>query len=159
MNKLHVRIVNLEPLRVASIHGFGKEPEAQAWQKLTAWAGSRGYLDDQEAHPIFGFNNPNPSPGSPNYGYEFWIVVGPEVEADSEVAMKEFPGGLYAVTFCEVKNAPYDTIPATWKKLVAWREESRYKAAGHQWLEKHLSPEGSLSDDNFNLDLYLPIAE
>ncbi|HEX6384575.1 MAG TPA: GyrI-like domain-containing protein [Anaerolineae bacterium] len=157
MNEEKVRIVKLEPMRVASVLGFGQTPENEAWQKLTAWAEPKGFLDDPEQHRIFGFNNPSPSRGSPNYGYEFWIPVGPEVEAEGEVEVKEFPGGLYAVARCEVHGDPYESIPAAWKELVMWREESRYRSASHQWLEEHIQT-GAMPDE-FTLDLYLPIAE
>ena len=70
MSQLDVRVEKLPPMRVASLWGFGPQPEDIAWQKLRAWAGPRGLLDKPEEHPIFGFNNPNPSAGSPNYGYE-----------------------------------------------------------------------------------------
>jgi DNA gyrase inhibitor GyrI len=156
MSELEVRIVRLEPMRVASAHAYSESPEQDAMAKLVAWAKPKGLLEDLEKHRVFGFNNPDPSPGSPNYGYEFWIVVGPDVEPEGEIKIKEFSGGLYAVTRCEVK-APWEDIPATWKRLVAWRENSKYRGASHQWLEKHL---GLLeSSEEFVLDLYLPIAE
>lgn len=158
MNELDVRIVTLEPLRVASVLGYGKVPEELAWKKLADWAKAQGIYENLKQHRIFGFNNPSPSPGSPNYGYEFWITVDPEVEAEGEVEIKEFPGGLYAVTRCRVEKKPYESIPATWERLVRWREDSRYKSASHQWLEETLwvdeYPEG-----DWDLDLYLPIAE
>jgi DNA gyrase inhibitor GyrI len=157
MSEFPVRIVKLEPLRVASVHGFGPSPEEEAWQKLVAWAKPKGYLDDKEHHRIFGFNNPDPSPGSPNYGYEFWMVVGAEVQPEAGVEIKDFPGGLYAAAHCAVQGEPWRTIPAAWKKLVLWRENSQYQCASHQWLEEHLEEEG-MSEVGFNLDLYLPIA-
>ena len=70
MSQLDVRIVKLEPMTVASAYGFGKEPEGIASRKLVAWAKPKGLFDDPAQHPTFGFNNPDPSPGSPNYGYE-----------------------------------------------------------------------------------------
>jgi hypothetical protein len=73
MNNLNAQIVKLEPMRMASAYGFGENPEEQAWQKLAGWAKPRGFLDDKTAHPVFGFNNPNPKPENPKYGYEFWI--------------------------------------------------------------------------------------
>ena len=158
MSKLDVRIVKLEPMRVASFHGFGQSPEEAAWNKLIAWAKPKGLRGDLKRKRIFGFNNPNPSPGSPNYGYEFWIVVGPDVQPEGEMEIKDFPGGLYAVTRCLVQDKPYETIPATWKKLVEWHESSRYKHAARQYLEEHLDVENG-SEGDFDLDLYLPIAE
>ena len=55
-------------------------------------------------------------------------------------------------------------IGATWKELVTWREDSKYKCAAHQWLEKSvLIPQWSVPIDlpgiEFVMDLYLPIAE
>ena len=101
MGNLNVRIERLEPLHVASVHAFGPSPEGEAWAKLVAWAEPRKLLADPDAHRIFGFNNPNPSAGSPNYGYEFWIEVDEDVQADPVVTVKTFGGGLYAVTRCK----------------------------------------------------------
>jgi DNA gyrase inhibitor GyrI len=141
-------------MRVASVHGFGESPESQAWDKLIAWAGPKGLLDDVEKHRIFGFDNPNPSPGSPNYGYEFWIVVDPDVEPDGDVRIVGFRGGLYAVARCEGLG----NIGRVWQDLVGWREDSKYRGGSHQWLEEHIGPvEASQDPDALVLDLYLPI--
>jgi AraC family transcriptional regulator len=164
MNDLDVRVVELEPMRVASLWAFGESPEDQVWEKLEAWAGPKGLLDHPEEHPIFGFNNPNPSAGSPNYGYELWVVVGPDVEPEGDVRILDFGGGLYAVARCEVAREDPENIGRTWKRLAAWREDSRYACATHQWLEKSVLipqwPGASIPPGvDFVLDLYLPIAE
>jgi AraC family transcriptional regulator len=157
MSDPDVRIVELTPMRVVSFLGFGESPEQLAWDKLIAWATPRGLLDDRNKHRLFGFNNPNPSAGSPNYGYEVWIVVDPKREAEADEKILDFEGGLYAVTECVVPKGDFDVIGATWKKLVAWREDSKYQCGAHQWLEESLpeSPPGT----EFVLELYLPIAE
>lgn len=156
MDELNVEIIELEPLRAARFHGFGEQPEDLAWQQLEAWAQPRGLLDFSEAHRVFGFNNPNPAPGSPNYGYEFWLTLSAEDDAgDAEVV--DFDGGLYAVTRCVVRGDPGEVIPATWQRLVAWCESSPYQSASHQWLERHVASEEP--GEAFDLDLYLPIAE
>ncbi len=157
MSELDVRIVKLEPMRLISAWGFGPSPEEEAWNKLRAWADPKGLMDDLEKHRIFGFNNPDPSPGSPNYGYEVWIEVGPEVKPESDLRVVGFCGGLYAVTLCEVPEGHFDVIGQLWKKLVAWREDSKYHYSPHQWLERTVS-HGS-PGIAFALDLYLPIAE
>ena len=64
MSELDVRIVKLEPMRVASAHALGESPEHDAIEKLIAWAKPKGLLEDPEKHRVFGFNNPDPSPGS-----------------------------------------------------------------------------------------------
>ncbi len=155
MDQPDFRIVQLEPLRVASAHGFGEGPETLAWDKLTAWARERGLWQDGTSRRFFGFNNPDPSPGSPNYGYETWMTVGSEVESEGDINVKEFPGGLYAVTRCEV-SAPWEDIPGAWKRLVAWVETSPHQHGRHQWLEEHFFKDETLGEA-FTLDLYLPI--
>jgi DNA gyrase inhibitor GyrI len=155
METLNVRIVQLEPMRVASAHGFGAGPEGIAWDKLSRWARQRGLWHDDPRRRYFGFNNPSPSAGSPNYGYESWMTVGPEVESEGEITVKQVPDGLYAVTRIEVKE-PGDDIPNQWKQLVAWVETSQYHHARHQWLEETFFAEDP-DPLNFTLDLYLPI--
>jgi DNA gyrase inhibitor GyrI len=155
MNTLNVKIVQLEPLRVASAHGFGQGPEGIAWDKMQAWAKQRGLWQDGTPRRCFGFNNPSPAEGSPNYGYEVWMTVGPEVESEGEITVKEVPGGLYAVAHCEVKS-PWEDIPRTWKELMAWVETSSYRPARHQWLEEtYFGAEPNYHE--FALDLYLPV--
>ena len=157
MSELEVRIVKLEPMRVASFLGFGASPEEMAFSKLLPWAKEKGLLDDPVKHRLFGFNNPNPSKGSPNYGYEVWIEVGPDIEVEDDMEIKDFSGGLYAVTQCVVPKGFFDVIGDTWKRLVTWRDDSKYKCRNHQWVEESLPLE--LPDTEFVLDLYLPIAE
>ncbi len=158
MDDLNVSVIRLEPMRVASVLGFGTEPETEAWSKLIKWAQPLGYMDHLDRHPIFGFNHPEPAPGSPNYGYELWLRVEAEFESDGEVEMQEFPGGLYAVARCEVNGNPYQAIPAAWQSLVQWREQSRFKSAHHQWLEAFVET-SRMAEGFFTLDLYLPLAE
>lgn len=153
MDELEVRIEELPARRVASVHGFGAQPEAMAWEKLVAWAGPRGLLADRERHAIYGFNNPNPSAGSPHYGYEFWIDVEPATPlgADGEATIKDVEGGRFAVT----RSVGVDNIGPLWGRLVTWGENSRYHHGPQQCLERHIS--GTEGPD-LTLDLMLPIA-
>ena len=154
MSDLEVRIVQLEPMRVASALGFGTSPEPEAWSKILAFAAAKG-IDTEEAR-FFGFNNPNPSPGSPNYGYEQWITVGPEVEAEGEITIKEIPARRYAVAHCEGLS----TIGEVWRQLVLWFEDSAYRKPSHwcECLEELLTPPGTPYEE-YVFDLYLPIAD
>ena len=86
------------------------------------------------------------------------MTVDESVQADGEARIIDFPGGLYAVTRCPVKD-PGDDIGSTWKKLVAWMEHSPYKHASHQWLEEHIDPQNAVHGEKFTLDLFLPITE
>jgi len=97
-----------------------------------SWARPRGLLNEPDKHRLFGFNNPNPSPGSPNYGYEVWIMVNPETEPEEVEKILDFNGGLYAVTQCVVQKGNFDGIGDTWKKPVAWHEDSKYQCSPQQ---------------------------
>jgi DNA gyrase inhibitor GyrI len=160
MSNLDVRIVRLEPSRVVAAYAFGSSPEMHAWESLMSWARSKGLLNASTLPRFFGFNNPVPDPGSPNYGYEQWMTVAPDVTAamiaNSEVQAKEFSGGLYAVTRCRLSE-----IRETWKRLTEWNEEGPYRLAHHQWLEECLTPPVPVIGTERDLvyDLYLPIAK
>jgi len=168
MNDLTIRIVKLEPLRVATALGFGPSPEPLAWEKIIGFLKTQDWLGDLESHRFFGFNNPNPSPGSPNYGYEQWVTVGPEVEAGDDIKIIDFPGGTYAVARCE----GLADIGKIWKQLVTWHEDSPYEKPPnfYKCLEEVLNPgvfitpEGDFIETEaaYNgviFDLYLPVAE
>jgi effector-binding domain-containing protein len=153
MAEIDVRIANLEPMRVASAFGFGEQPETLAWTKILAWASAQGY-EDLGKQRFFGFNNPSPSPGSPNYGYEQWMTGGAEVVGNDDIEIKEFPGGLYAVT----RSEGLQNISENWMKLAVWREDSNYKTAHHQWLEECFTPRAEKLED-YVFDLFAPIVE
>lgn len=155
MNEIEVRIVRLAPQRVAAAYGFGPGPEEIAWKHMADFVEEKRLDKDNRQHRYFGFNNPSPSPGSPNYGYEQWITIGPEVETSGDIKIKNFEGGLYAVT-----RTWLGEITRTWEKLFAWRETSPYRAGSHQWLEEALDVPLDLNiTEEMVLDLYIPIAE
>lgn len=156
MNANDVRIVRLEPQRVAASYGFGNGPEGIAWENMNAFVQGKGLAEDGKAHRYFGFNNPSPAPGSPNYGYEQWITIDTGIEPSGEIKIKDFEGGLYAVTHCTLSR-----ITEAWHELAIWREKSPYRPANHQWLEECLTPpvQGQEIGMDAEFDLYLPVAE
>ena len=154
MSEIEVRIVTLEPMRVLSSYGFGKEPEGIAWEKLMAFIEEKNLFEEDKFPTTYGFNNPNPSKGSPNYGYEIWLPVDDSIQPEGDLRIVDFKGGLYAVT--RFKNL-YN-IGAVWGELVKWREGSKYKHGHHQWLE-HLLEGANGPPEELVFDLYLPIAE
>ena len=152
MSALDVRIVTLEPMRVASAYGFGTNPEEQAWTKILAFAESKG-LGLGEVR-CFGFNNPNPSPASPNYGYEEWMTVPPDVAPEGDIRIIEFSGGQYAVT----RFQGLSRIGQVWQDLVLWLEDGPYQRGHHQWLEELLTSP-SVPLEEYVFDLFLPIRD
>jgi len=161
--ELQVEIVQLDPMTVASVQAISKSPEDDAWKKMVAFAEPRGLLKDLKKNPIFGFNNPNPSAGNEEYGYEFWIRIDPKTELEEGVVKKKFDGGLYAVTRCNLTKEATSAylhehgMLESWAKLGEWFKSSGYKKAEHQWLEKSVNP--NKPDEDLLLDLYMPIAK
>ena len=116
MPEIDVRIVNLPKMRMLSAYGFGKEPEGIAWEKLRHIMLEHNMLKDGKFPTTYGFNNPNPCHGSPNYGYEIWLPVGEEIEPEGDLRIVDFCGGLYAVArFKDLNN-----IGDVWGQLVRW---------------------------------------
>lgn len=163
MKELEVKIVKLESMRVASVRAVSETPEHDAWEKMRAWAEPKGLLRDIAKHPVFGFNNPDPSPGQREYGYEFWIRIGPEMGSDGEVDIKEIEGGLYAVTVCKLKEEveseffQKEGCLESYKKLADWVKTSKYRFGKRRWLEKAHDP--GASEEELVLDIYCPIEE
>ena len=152
-DEFEVQIVQLDPMRVASGLGFGSNPEEQAWGKILAYAGKHQLLKSLAKPRFFGFNNPDPTPGSPNYGYEQWMTVASEAKPEEGIEIKDIPGGLYAVT--RFKNL--QLITETWKRLLAWQQQSSYLLGTRQYLEELLTPP-DVPYEEYVFDLYLPVA-
>ncbi len=156
MADLKVRIVNLEPMRVARFSAISETPEQDAWEKLRAWAAPKGFLDNPEKHPIFGFNNPPPSRERRGYGYEFWIRVDPLTDSGDAVEIREFAGGLYAVVRSKLQGDPAGSVVDVWKSLWDWAQTSheyRWRRT-HELEQSHNLQAGA---EEIILDLYLPI--
>ena len=133
-----VQIVRLEKQRVAVAWAFSPSPEHDAWGKMEAAAGPAGLLADPQAR-MFGFNNPNPSPGSPNYGYQFCVTVGPDTPIPDGLQEGAIEGGAYAVVPFSIPEGgdPGEAIPAAWARLDAWVSASAHDRGSQQWLEEH----------------------
>ncbi len=157
MSDPDVRIVKLEPMRVAAALGYGPSPEPEAWEKLLTWARAHGQLEGRPR--FFGFNNPGPQPGTPNYGYEQWMTVTAAAAPEGDIKLKDFPGGLFAVARCRGT----DNLPQAWQDLVTWQERSRYRMESDRCLEECLTPgafdEQPVPFDRLEFDLYLPVVE
>jgi DNA gyrase inhibitor GyrI len=151
-----VKIVRLEPMRVASARAVSTNPEKDAWEKLRAWAEPKGLFEDFGEHPVYGFNNPSPTPGQKEYGYEFWIQVEQDAQGEGEVEVKDVPGGLYAVTTCELYGDPQGSILDVWQGLFEWVKASdEYTWRQVHELEKQHDPLAPAEE--LVLDLYLPV--
>ena len=153
MSELQVKIVTMPPGRFLSAYGFGASPEGSAAEKMKNFLQAKGLWESYgDAIPHYGFNNPNPTSGSPNYGYEIWAGVPEQIEPQADLKVVLFPGGRYAVTRFE----NLENIGRVWKDLVHWRENSSYLPAHHQWLEHLLNPRET-DPSRYDFELFLPV--
>jgi len=154
---LEVRYVDLPEMTVASALGFGKEPEGQAWEMINAYASDQGLQIGPDGIQTYGFNNPNPSAGSENYGYEIWLPVTQGTTANEPIKIKQVPSQSYAVT----RFTGISRIGAVWKQLVAHVEDSQdarlvpCETAG-SWLEALLNP-SEQDPEKWVFDIYLAV--
>lgn len=154
MDDVDVRIVTLEPMRVVSALGFGAEPEPEAWRMIEEFARDHG-LEWPGDRRFFGFNNPDPSPGSPNYGYEQWMTVADDVTAAAPYEIKHVPEGRYAT----LRFTGLPQVGDAWKALAAWMEESGHQISCERdrcLEEMDMAASGSTPEE-WVFDLYLGI--
>jgi len=153
--ELKVRYVDLPDMTVASALGFGKEPEGKAAAMLNAFTRKLGFTPGSEGHPSYGFNNPNPSPGSENYGYELWCKVDPDTKPEPPVEIKQIPGARYAVT----RMTGLSNIGRVWKEFAAWVEDHHGKippCTVQSWLEALQTPDEP-DTEKWVMDLYIVV--
>ena len=161
MNKFPVKIVSLPPMKVASVRAISQTPEMDAWAKMEKFAKKHNLLGNLDLHPVYGFNNPDPTPGQKEYGYEFWIRVDSFVKPEPDVIIKEIPSALYAVKACKLFEESQSEffkkngILESWSQIFHWVEESEYQRGTHQYLEKSLNP--GAKEEDMILELHMPI--
>ncbi len=160
-----VRILTLEPLRVASFRRAGLEPEHDAFEAAFDWLEKQGLARSGALAPasrasgtrLFGFDvevTPEQVQAGQR-GYEVWASLPETLQPTSEVPVRSFGGGLYAVMkVSDPFSDPFAVIPTGWQRLAQWAEAGQEYAIATcgQWLEEHIeTAEGTY------LDLYLPI--
>jgi predicted transcriptional regulator YdeE len=126
----------------------------EAHKQVWAFAREKGLIDKENRIKTFGFNHPAPwVTSNDEYGYEIWLVVGPEVGVPPYVLTKEFPGAKCAVTSIE----RLAQIGEAWEYLYRWVQDSEdYKHAHLDGLEEVVSPLGT-PEEEFAFNLYLPV--
>ena len=152
MKEIPVRMITLEPMTLICFNGYGTEPENDALNQLKHWA-----AENDHHGRIFGYNNPDPAEGNPNYGYDACMVVPEDTIPVESARIRHLESGEYAVLKCPVKE-PWVDIPAAWQSLVQWADANDYSLGSHQWFEEHIPKKNDDSGILFTLDLYMRIS-
>ena len=153
--EMEVRLERLETMRAAYVHAFSETPEEDAWRKMVAWAKPKGLLEEGLGTRVFG-RDTYPTDKPEPHGYEFFLTVGPDVEPEGDIDIREIPGGLYAA----LRFKGLNNIKDAWERMWSWIDESDYEYIGwkkgeYGWcngFEEHLNPlEESMKDWIFDL--------
>lgn len=97
-SRLRVEVVRQAPFRLAFVRQWGRmTPVPRAWVVLVEWARSRG-LVGPNAQPVGCNYDDDAITPSDRRRYDAGIVVGPDFDAQGEVALRDVPGGLVART-------------------------------------------------------------
>jgi len=164
--RMEIKVVELNPMKVASFQYVGDNPELNAFKELIKWEQEKNLLSKNMRYHFFGFNNPIPTEDNPVYGYEVWLPLDDDFEGDGEIKIKEFKGGLFAVTemlFSDFLSGQDWNVFHSAAKL--WMKENMYEFDSTvQWLEEHITEKKEIENfiqkndlPKWNIGLYLPI--
>lgn len=158
---MEIRLERLETMRVAHVHVLSETPEEDAWEKMVAWAKPRGLLEYGSGTRVFG-RNTYPTDAPEPHGYEFFLTLVTDIEAEGEIDIQEIEGGLYAV----LRFEDIEKIRDAWGQLWNWIKESEHEHIGwrngeHGWydgFEEHLNPLEK-SQHKWIFDLWVQLKE
>ena len=118
---LEVRILDLPPAKVASIHCYNAEipAEYKSNELLTDFVRKHDLIRRKPDIRHYGFNHPNgeKADGS-DHGYERWVTIPDDLQVDEPFVEKLFAGGLYAA-----HRIPMGRFEE-WHWLIRWVENS-----------------------------------
>lgn len=153
-----VRIVLLPPCTVASYQFAGDDPEETVGEVMDMFIRSSKLYEIKPDARMFGFNNPEPQPGSDYHGYEDWVTIPDDMEVALPIVKRHYDGGLYAAYTINFPDF-YE-----WNFLKEWVKNSeKYQEDHRDYLEEHLNwvysshmgwPENGIDG---KIDLLLPI--
>ena len=154
----NVRIVKLPAMTVASYRAESATPEDDCSKVFNQFV-LQNNLHKRDGYRYLGFNNPDPTPGNPIYGYEMWITIPEDFNVPEPLVKKNFEGGLYASipTFM-------NEIGERWRLLYNWcnNSEKYVPDFSRQWLEEcsmdfETFTSDQVDDREKQLDLLNPI--
>ena len=152
---MKVEIVELEPLKVASVRHVGPYNQcSKAWEKLCSWAGPKGLL--RPGCIFLGLSHDDPEITPPDkVRYDACLSLDTDCASEGDVHIKHIEGGAYAKT---THFGPYENLSRTYNQLCGqWIPANEYKIASKPSIEIYLnSPEDSEPEDLIT-DIHVPL--
>ncbi len=120
-----ITVEELAPRQVVCSRVISQTPEEDVMQAVEKWITGHGLK--LEGRRTFGFDVPvSPAEAAKGLrGYEFGIEISPEEYVEGSLPIRFYGGGMYAVTrVVNAFEAPFQTIPAGWQKLIGWAQNN-----------------------------------
>ncbi|HYD70767.1 AraC family transcriptional regulator [Azospirillum sp.] len=154
MNDVTVR--DLEPIRVAAIAHRGPYMEiGTAFARLSAWAAGRGLLGPNTRAFGVAYDDPDTVPAA-ELRSEACLAVGPEVEGEGDVYIREIPGGRHAVL---LHKGPYAELHRSYRRLYRdWFPASGFVPADRPAVEEYLNDCRTLPPEEWLTEIRIPLA-
>lgn len=152
---MDVRIERVEPMCVAFVRHVGPYPEVgQAWQRLCAWAGSRGLFGPNSR--MLGICHDDPEVTPPErLRYDACIVVNDGVAPEGDVGVQTIAGGEYAVA---THRGPYERLGETYAALLGqWLPAHRREPLAAPAFEVYRNSPFNTPPEQLVTDIHVPL--
>jgi effector-binding domain-containing protein len=120
-----ITVEELAPRQVVYSRVISQTPEEDVMKAVENWITSHGLK--LEGRRSFGFDVPvSPAEAAKGLrGYEYGIEVSENELVDDGLTSRTYGGGMYAVArVVNAFEAPFQTIPAGWKRLIEWAQNN-----------------------------------
>lgn len=120
-----ITVEELLPRRVICARVISQTPEDDSMKAVQTWLGKHGFKP--EGRRSFGFDVPvSPAEASNGLrGYEYGMEITENELVEDGLASRIYGGGMYAVArVVNAFEAPFQTIPAGWKRLIEWAQNN-----------------------------------
>lgn len=148
---MEIKKIEYPTRRVAFVRHQGPYAESgEAWNRLMAWAGRRGLL--QQTPTLLGLSYADPEVVHPEHlRYDACIEVGLDVEPEGEIGVQEIPGGVFAVA---LHKGPYENLSRTYGILFGqWLVSQRAEAGDPPSVERYLNHPGSVAPEDLKTEV------
>lgn len=156
---MEVSIKRQEPVRIACVRHVGPYSDVgQAWGALMKWGWTKMMFGKPETFGLC-FDDPEVT-ASDKVRYEACMVVDGKAKAKGDVAVRDLPGGEFAVALHE---GPYERIGETYAALFA--QVSRGPINGASWRlgdppsrEKYLNDPRKTKPEDLRTEIWMPVS-
>lgn len=152
---MEVRVMNLEPIRVAYIRHVGRfHGVGQTFGQLAGWAGPRGLLGPSSRWLAVWLDDPEVTAPEKIRG-DACVTVREGVSAEGPVGIREIPGGEYAMF---THHGPYDRLTDTYARFCGeWLQHSGRELAEAPPFEDYRNNPQTAVPEDLLTDIYLPL--